>query len=160
MKKLIYIFSLALLMLSGACSNASDAKKEGEMVQNEAAAVDESGVVTDGPGYKIKDNIIFSESLPVVVDFYATWCPPCKQYAPIFDEVKEKYGNQAIFMSIDIDKNPDLAKSYGVTAVPYTVFIQPGGVMMGKESGLLKIDKLEAFVNQLIATTDGEDLSI
>lgn len=110
--------------------------------------------------FEIKDNVIFNENVPVVVDFFATWCGPCKQYAPTFHAVAEKFSGAACFVSIDVDQYPELAKSYDVKAVPSTVFISPGGGVLGMENGVLSQEQLEMYVNQLVDTASGEDMEV
>lgn len=164
MKKLIFAFSLTLLFILGACVNASDAKKDGQKVDTlalaETEAVESEGVVTDGPGYKIKDDLFIPESLPMVVDFYADWCPPCQKYKPIFEAAKAKYQGSVIFLSVDVEKNSKIANAYNAKQIPTTAFILPGGGILGSNTGLLSADELDAYINQLVAEVAGEDLSI
>lgn len=112
------------------------------------------------PGVKVVDNVIFSENIPVVVDFYATWCGPCKIYSPTFHAIAERYDGQAIFVSIDVDQYPELAKNYGIQSIPSTAFIQPGGALLGKEVGVLTEEQLNSYVLQLIETSAGESMSM
>jgi len=55
---------------------------------------------------------------PVIVDFNATWCGPCKRLAPILEELAQEYDGKVVFYSIDVDKNKPLAKSFGVRSIP------------------------------------------
>ena len=68
----------------------------------------------------INDN----ESKMLVFDLYANWCIPCKILSPIFNSLSEDYNDQAIFLKVDIDKNPDIAAAFGVRGIPYVVFIR------------------------------------
>ena len=63
----------------------------------------------------------------LVVDFNATWCGPCKQFAPNFEAVAEKYADKALFYSVDVDQHPELAARYNVQSIPMVVFIRPDG---------------------------------
>ena len=116
--------------------------------------------LANNPAFKIVDNAIFNENVPVVVDFYADWCGPCKQYAPTFHAVAEKYDQGACFVSINVDDYPELAKTYEVSSIPATVFIQPGGGVLGKEVGVITETQLTSWVNQLLATSAGDDMEI
>ncbi|MDE6127538.1 MAG: redoxin domain-containing protein, partial [Muribaculaceae bacterium] len=63
----------------------------------------------------------------VVVDFNATWCGPCKQFAPNFEAVAEKYADKALFYSVDVDQHPELAAQYNVQSIPMVLFIRTDG---------------------------------
>ncbi len=65
-----------------------------------------------------------NESKMLVFDLYADWCMPCKVLSPIFNSLSEAHKDQAVFLKIDIDKNPDIASVFGVRAVPYVVFVK------------------------------------
>ena len=153
----IWLFTfcaVAVMMIASCANSAKDAAKADQEV---AEAVDPADVKMP---FEIKDNIIFNENVPVVVDFYATWCPPCKQYAPTFEAVAEKYEGSVCFVSLDTEEYPELCKTYEIEAIPTTVFIMPGGSVLGKETGALPMEELEAFVNQLINTSAGADMEI
>ena len=66
-------------------------------------------------------------SKPMVIDFFATWCGPCKQLSPILDELENKHKGDVIFKRIDVDKEPELAQEFGVEAIPMLLFITPKG---------------------------------
>lgn len=110
--------------------------------------------------FKVADNIIFSENLPVVVDFYADWCGPCKAYSPVFHKVAGEFGGMALFVSIDTEKYPELAESYKVSSIPCTVFIGTEGSVLGKVKGAISEQQLAEYVNQLIDTSEGDNMSL
>ena len=91
----------------------------------------------------------FSDKLPVIIDWYASWCSPCSKIAPLYVECAEKFANQAIFYKADVDDVPDLAVENDVSALP-TLMILLGKrvVWMGQlnEGVLEKLgEKLEAL---------------
>lgn len=67
------------------------------------------------------------DKLPMVIDFNATWCGPCRKFAPVFDQAAEKYVNRASFYSVDVDKHPRLAAQFGVQSIPTIAFLLPDG---------------------------------
>lgn len=92
------------------------------------------------------EEIINSEK-PVLVDFFATWCGPCKMQHPILEELHQKIGDKARIITIDIDKNEQLAALYNVRSVP-TLMIFKKGKIEWREAGLQQLPKLEQLIDQ------------
>ena len=92
------------------------------------------------------EDIIKSEK-PVLIDFFATWCGPCKMMHPILEELHAKVGDKARIITIDIDKNQQLAAIYNVRSVP-TLMIFKDGKLEWRESGVQQVEKLEQILAQ------------
>ena len=67
-------------------------------------------------------------SQPVIVDFYADWCGPCKMVSPILDELSKEYAGKVKFVKIDTDANQDLAMKFGIMSIPTVMFFAKGKV--------------------------------
>lgn len=84
---------------------------------------------------------------PVVCDFFANWCTPCKMLAPVLEKASEKYADKAVFVKVDIDENSDLAARYGIMSIPLvTVF--KGGEEADKSLGYMSADEAEEFLSK------------
>lgn len=69
---------------------------------------------------------IINNSKPTLVDFFATWCGPCKMQSPILEQVKERVGDRGTIVKVDIDKNRELAAQYNVQSVPTLIIFKEG----------------------------------
>lgn len=92
------------------------------------------------------EDIIKSEK-PVLIDFFATWCGPCKMMHPILEELHEKVGDKARIITIDIDKNEQLAAIYNVRSVP-TLMIFKNGELQWRGAGVHSASDLEKILGQ------------
>lgn len=87
------------------------------------------------------DSEVLKSSVPVLVDFGATWCGPCKALAPIVSKIADDFQGKLKVVTVDIDDAPETAKKYGIRSVPTVVFFK-GGVKEGQQVGLTSREKL------------------
>ncbi len=90
---------------------------------------------------------IIKSNTPTLVDFYATWCGPCKTMSPILEDFKSKLGDRVKVIKIDVDKNPKAAAAYQVRGVP-TLVLFKGGQIKWRQSGVVMAQELIKIVNQ------------
>lgn len=92
---------------------------------------------------------LIDTNLPLVIDFSATWCGPCKRIAPIMAELAEEYDGKVIIGTCDVDDNDELTTKYGIRNVPTVLFIRNGEVIdkhVGAAPKSLFIEKIQALL--------------
>ncbi len=94
-------------------------------------------------------NDIIKGSKPVLVDFSAEWCGPCKMMAPILKDVAQKIGDKARIIKIDVDRNPSVAQKYQIMSVP-TLIIFKNGQIQSRQSGVMQTDELVSMLERLV----------
>ena len=92
------------------------------------------------------NELISSSDVPVIVDFFAEWCGPCKTMSPILKQVKDMQGDKVRIVKVDVDKNNALAMQYSIQSVP-TLMIFKNGKQMWRQSGVINAGELNKIVD-------------
>jgi thioredoxin 2 len=93
------------------------------------------------------DRMIADAEVPVLVDFYADWCGPCKIMAPVLDEIARERAGEALIAKLDTDRNPDMSARFGIGGIP-TLVVFRGGREIAREVGAIPKPRLEALIQR------------
>ncbi len=95
------------------------------------------------------DSVLATKNMPVMVDYWATWCGPCRMVAPVIEQVAEEYEGRAIVGKVDVDECGDLAMRYGVMSIP-TVMVFVNGQPVAKQIGAAPKTTYAAMLDQAL----------
>jgi thioredoxin 1 len=95
------------------------------------------------------DAAVLKSEEPVLVDFWATWCGPCRRIAPVIEQIAGQYSGSLRVAKVDVDRHPELAQQYGVQSIPTLLFFK-GGKVVDQAVGALPKAQLDAKIAALI----------
>lgn len=146
MRKIIIILSLGFTVLLSNCagSGSKESGKEGAVV-----ALTNETFKANVFNYQTNTQWQYEGKLPAIIDFYATWCGPCKKLSPILEDLAVKYAGKIVVYKVDVDAEQLLAQSMGVTSMPTLLFIPLNGQPQ-QTVGLLPAETLEKTIQDVL----------
>ena len=93
---------------------------------------------------------VLESSVPVIVDFYADWCGPCRMLGPVLDRVSQAFEGIAKIVKVNVDQEPGLASQFNVSSIPMLLYVHKGEIV-GKSSGVASEANLKRALSQMIA---------
>lgn len=162
MKRILFMFTAMASAMTG-CSQTSKQKAPEQKATTVQKAATDGAETEDGKvNYlttadfkkkvmdyeKHQQEWVFEGKRPVVIDFYATWCGPCKMMAPVVEECAKEYSGKVDFYKIDVDKEKELAQTFGIQSIPTFLFIPVSGKPI-VQMGAMQKEDFENLIKQV-----------
>jgi thioredoxin 1 len=149
MKKLLIAVTFATILLSG-CSVESKTAT-GVVSKSRAVAVE-----VQSTSDKNFERDVLKSKEPVLVDFYATWCPPCRHMSPIVDEVAGENAGKVKVFKVDVDQNPMLSQALGIESIPTFVVFKDGHPVIASQGAIPKTELLSMIESAFAPNLAGQ----
>lgn len=144
----LLIFSFIFLF---SCGEKQTVKTEENKIINQSKVIDADTKYFIDKIAKIENNALtYIGDKPAIVDFYASWCGPCKKLSPIMEKMSKKYEDKVYFYKIDVDKSSDLANVLGITAIPTLIFFSDSTSSPIIMQGFMSETEIEHYISSYL----------
>ncbi|MCH3969332.1 MAG: thioredoxin [Prevotella sp.] len=160
--KRIALMAMAILTFSGFGYARASAEKENNIQQTEKKKESEKMKVTELTADEFKDKVMdyeknptvwkFKGDKPAIIDFYATWCGPCKATAPVVEDIANEYAGKIDVYKVDVDQQEKLAALFGIQSIPTILFIPKEGVPKKSVGAMMKSQFEDVIRTELLKT--------
>ncbi len=103
-------------------------------------------IITDN---NFEEEVLKNEK-PVIIDFFTTWCPPCKMLAPIFEELAEEYAEKVVFVKMDLDQCPETGNKFQIDRIPTVIFFKNGEIV-SSFIGLMEKQDIKNWIEEALS---------
>lgn len=146
MKKIYILLSLIIFAANSFAANPSKQKEKASPINlSKSLFLDKVHNFEKNP-----EEWKYIGDKPAIVDFYATWCGPCRMLAPKLKELAAEYGEEIYVYKVDIDREPEIARAYGITTIPALLFIPKGVGTPQMGQGNIPKDKLKEVIDEFL----------
>ena len=144
MKRALISIAAALSLVVAGCSGGAEKKSRDE---RDTVATQANSDVAEKSQNSV-GKLVSASGLPMVVDFSAEWCPPCRQLKPVFHALGEEYKGNVEFMTVNVDSMPELAQKYDVSSIPTLVYISRNGKELYRSVGLQTAEDIRSAIDK------------
>jgi thioredoxin 1 len=146
MRKVISFIAIGFTLLMTNCNSSSG---NGNNASNTITALTNETFKSNVYNYPMNQQWKYEGKLPAIIDFYATWCPPCKKLSPLLEDLAIKYKGKIIVYKVDVDAEQQLAQSMGISSMPTLLFIPANGQPQ-QSVGLVSTETLETMIHEIL----------
>jgi thioredoxin len=147
MKKTILLLALGFTLFLTNCNSSTSG--DGNKTSGTVVALTNETFKTNVFNYPVNQQWKYEGKLPAIIDFYATWCAPCKKLSPLLEELAVKYDGKIIVYKVDVDAEQQLAQSMGIQNMPTLLFIPAKGQPQ-QSVGLVSAEDLEKMIHEIL----------
>ena len=147
MKNILILLSLPFALILTNCNSSTQGKTN--ITNASVTARTNEAFKANVFNYQVNQAWKYEGKLPAIIDFYATWCGPCKKLSPLLEDLAVKYKGKIIVYKVDVDAEPQLAQSMGVSSMPTLLFI-PITCQPQQSIGLVPNETLEKMIHEIL----------